>query len=284
MQHHPSGAQDRACSRAGCSVLSTVKVTGHYPGGFSLPSVAVVTQCRCLPVCPSLTWGAQQAPSWPCSAQRRKQKHPEIQHCLTSSSFAQWATANPEAGSYFNMLDKSQVPLKFVFQTVMTIFQVKMLWGCVLNIFLSMSSQPGFLLALATGPQQSSAWPMTWRPRAYSLVAKATALIYSKELCKRKHAYFLILENKSRSDLLHAHFLWHHNDTAVTLHCCSQGQPNSWKQAKTSRTCSEEQQKTKPTMLALTCPALIRVSEALVQCLGGVAKGTFLVTEENWYC
>lgn len=58
--NHPSGAHNRACSRARCFVLSTVKVRGYYPGGFSFPFVAVVTQLRCLPVPTSVTWGAQQ--------------------------------------------------------------------------------------------------------------------------------------------------------------------------------------------------------------------------------
>lgn len=154
----------------------------------------------------------------------------------------------------------------------MTVFQVPRLWEQVLNTFPSMANQPGFLLAPAIGPQQSSAWPMTWRPRAYTFVAKATALICTRNSASANTLVFLILENKSRFDLLHTHFLWHHNDTAVTLHCCSQGQANSWKQAKTRRAYSEEQQRTKPTMLALACPGFNQI----------FTRGLSTVSLEGW--
>lgn len=113
---------------------------------------------------------------------------------------------------------------------------------------------------------------MTWRPQAYTFAAKATALLYTRKSASANVLIFLILENKSRSDLFHTHFLWHHNDTAVTLHCCSQGQPNSWKQEKTCRAYSEEQQITKPTTLALACPGFNQI----------FTRGLSTVSLEGW--
>lgn len=157
--NHPSGAHNRACSRARCFVLSTVKVRGYYPGGFSFPFVTVVTtqmlasthQCN-LRSSARLPHGLAQP-----SAEQKNIRNFSIALLCPLYSFAQRATANPGAGSYFNGLGKSRVPLTFVFKTVMTVFQVTTLWGWVLSTFLSMASQPGFLLALAIGPQQSTA-------------------------------------------------------------------------------------------------------------------------------